>query len=390
MYDLGSFLASDAAIERLRQQLVPANTDVGAAGASAPPLLRDAKIKITSRCNLRCEMCKYWRIEHEPQLPSETWRAVLTDLAQLGCRKVHFSGGEVFLRSDFLELVEHAIGCRLKTNLTTNGTLVDKERARRLINAGVNSVSVSLDAPEHGLHDRLRGRPGAFKKTVRAVEALTRYAARSRFKKRGKVRINCVAMRSNFRRLPEMVRFAGELGAVDLNPMPVDEKGERRNRLSRREIELYNRELAPRVQELRQHYGFSLDPIKIYPFGVTPEEIRYSKRGLYARGFYETAPCLAPWLHTFIGWNGTVSLCCMTNGRIEPLGTIAAQPLRDVLQGSAYERIRGAFAAGTTLPECQRCDLFLSENAQLHAALARRASSSSDHQPHTPAGDEDS
>ena len=42
-------------------------------------------------------------------------------------------------------------------------TLIDKERARRLIRAGVNSVSVSLDDPDGKLHDQVRGRPGAFR-----------------------------------------------------------------------------------------------------------------------------------------------------------------------------------------------------------------------------------
>ena len=41
----------------------------------------------------------------------------------------------------------------------------------------------------------------------------------------------------------------------------------------------------------------------------------------YALGQFETATCYAPWLHTFLAWNGDAFLCCMTNGRMEPLGT---------------------------------------------------------------------
>ena len=74
-----------------------------------PPLLRCAKIKLTSRCNLRCEMCRYGRTRHEETLSTERWSAVLAELVSLGCQKVHFSGGEVFLRRDFLTLVGRAV-----------------------------------------------------------------------------------------------------------------------------------------------------------------------------------------------------------------------------------------------------------------------------------------
>jgi MoaA/NifB/PqqE/SkfB family radical SAM enzyme len=165
------------------------------------------------------------------------------------------------------------------------------------------------------------------------------------------------------------VRLAGELGAVDLNPMPVDEKGERKRRLSRGQIEEYNRELAPRVAELRARYGMTPDPGRIHPFGTTPREIKQSRDGFYARGFFERRPCLAPWLSSFIAWNGDVYLCCMTNGRMDALGNAGTQSLGEIFQGEPYWKVRRSFLAGEHLKPCHRCDLFLAENARLHAAL---------------------
>ncbi len=293
MYDIDGLLQQNGFVERLRCSLD---------GSNPPPVLRDAKIKLTSRCNLRCRMCKYWRKKREPDLSTIQWQETLAQLVDLGCRKVHFSGGEVFMRPDFLDIVERATSLGLKTNLTTNGTLVDKAKARRLVKAGVNSLSLSLDGPRAKVHDEIRGHPGAFKKALRTLRWLRHYSAGA--KRPIKLRINFVIMRDNFRWLPEMVNLAGDLGAVDLHPMPVDEKGESRKRLSRSQIELYNREVAPRVLALRQEWGLPTTPDKIYPFGVTPRDIGYSKQGLYARGFYERHLCLAPWLHHFIAWNG--------------------------------------------------------------------------------------
>jgi Fe-coproporphyrin III synthase len=328
-----------------------------------PPLLRDAKIKLTSRCNLRCVMCKYWQTETEDTLSSERWREVFAELTDLGCRKLHFSGGEVFLRRDFLDLVESARARGLKVNVTTNGTLIDRASARRLVDLGVNSVSISLDAPGATAHDRIRGQRHAFKRSLRTIRRLRARSERLR------IRINVVVMRQNFRRLPAMVRLAGELGAEELLPMPVDEGGVRTHRLSVRQILEYNRSVAPEVLALRERYGFSTTPAFVYPFGVTEREIKLSAQGLYARGVFERRACLVPWLHTFFAWNGDAYLCCMTNGRMEPLGNVGRQHVRDVFEGPGYRRVRAEFLAGRHLGSCHRCDLFLRENARLHAAL---------------------
>ena len=229
MYNIPELIGRPAFLEALADSL---------ASGATPPLLRDAKIKLTSRCNLRCVMCKYWRTEREDTLTSERWRDVFGELAEMGCRKVHFSGGEVFLRRDFLDLAEAAIERGLKVNVTTNGTLIDRAAARRLAAIGVNRVSISLDGPTARVHDAIRGQAQAFRRSVRTIRRLRAHGLQ-------RVRINFVVMRGNYRRLPAMVRLAGELGAEELLPMPVDEK-KPRNRLSARQIRDYNRAIAPR------------------------------------------------------------------------------------------------------------------------------------------------
>ena len=120
MYNVAELIRMPAFLDELAASLD---------GEAPPPLLRDAKIKLTSRCNLRCVMCKYWQTTTEDALPGERWKQVFAELAGLGCRKVHFSGGEIFLRRDVLDLAEAAVGLGMKVNLTTNGTLIDRERA---------------------------------------------------------------------------------------------------------------------------------------------------------------------------------------------------------------------------------------------------------------------
>ncbi len=332
-----------------------------------PPQLRCAKIKLTSRCNLRCQMCRYWRTRDETSLSTDQWRAVLDQLRALDCLKVHFSGGEVFLRADFLDLVEHARGLGMKVTLTTNATLLTPERIHRLVRARVSGLSSSLDGPRARIHDAVRGVPGSFRRTVRA---LRRLIEETRRRAQGpRVRLNFVLMQQNYRHLPAVLELAAALGAAEVNPMPVDEKGERRNRLSRSQIRRYNEEIAPRVLELRLRHGFSTAGGLVYPFGVTEQEIRLSARGLYARGAYQDRPCLAPWMHLFLAWDGEAYLCCMTNQRMASLGNAARRPLEEIFLGAKMQEVRRDFLQGRPHSACARCDMFLAENRLLHQAL---------------------
>lgn len=331
-----------------------------------PAYLRSVKIKLTARCNLKCVMCRYGRGWAPPELPGERFVQVLTEMAELGCRKVHFSGGEVLSRKDFESIAGAAAESGIKVTLTSNLTLLTKERARSLLAHRISGVSTSLDGASAKVHESVRGVPGSFKKTLRGIEYIARYAK----KRPPKLRVNFVMLRQNFRDYPALIRLVGERGAVDLVPMPVDSKRDEL-RLSKRLIHEYNEEIAPEVEALRRQYGFPLGNDYIYPFGREKHELDSSAAGNYALSYYRKNQCLAPWLHLFVAWDGKVYLCCMTNGRIEPLGDLATQSVREVWRGEAFQRIREQMRA-ERIPSCHACDMYLSENRELNAALRDR------------------
>jgi len=361
VYNIPQFVSQPEQVARLQAALDSGHSQ----------LLSSVKIKLTSFCNLRCQMCHYWKTKSEQSLSTDQWFDVLAQLADMGCRKVHFSGGEVFLRRDFLDLVEHGTALKLKINMTTNGTLLTDERLRRLIRARPNSISLSLDGSKAELHDAIRGIPGSFKRTTRTVRKLAELG--DRLGHRPRLRINSVLQRSNYKCLPQLVRMVSELGATELHPMPVDEKGERKNRLSRGQIEVYNRDIAPRVLEERQRAGFSTAPWMIYPFGQTELEMESSRKGEYSLGLYRQKPCLSPWMHLFIGWDGETFLCCMTNRRMDSLGNVALQSLDAIFNGPAMRAVRENFRQLKLESSCRRCDMVTSENRMLHQALEKNA-----------------
>ena len=322
------------------------------------------KIKLTWRCNLRCVMCNLPRRSRENILTTPLLKALAEELAELGCRKVHFTGGEVTLRPDLPDLVETFAGKGMRVNLTTNGTLLSKELAMRLVVAGVRSVSISLDSPDPGIHDRIRGK-GAWKRAVRGVENLRR--AVDKLGAKTHIRINTVITRENYSSLGELPRLAADIGADRLTLIPVDDPTGSL-RLNKTRILEFNSSIAPRIAEDALSLGLIADVEEAFPFGTTKEDIEYTRRGLYARGLYERQPCYIPWLHSLITPEGRVYACCMTRGLPRPLGNLRQASFRSIWEGESYR----AFRITSHRPPwemCHRCDDFLKENAFLRSLL---------------------
>ena len=356
MYNLEEFVTSEEEFTSFRKAL---------SHGEGIPALRCAKIKVTPRCNLHCVMCKYWRTSGLEELSTDAIMALLKSLKHMGCRKIHFSGGELLMRGDIFDILNAAAEKGFKVNFTTNGTLINRKLARKIIRAGINSISLSLDAPDAHLHDRIRGTRGAFNRTIRAIRLL----GEARSERKTKIRINTVIQKKNYTLIPGIMELAGSLGAKDVRLMPVDGKGASRWNLSKTEIKNYNEKIAPETARIRQKYGFPADERSLYPFGREKDDLNLSRNSLYALGFYQKNLCYAPWLHTFIAWDGNVYLCCMSRGATEPLGNVYREPLEAIFRGERYSAQRRQFLE-KRLPICDYCDDFIRENTFLRDIIS--------------------
>lgn len=124
---------------------------------------------LTRTCNLRCVHC-YTDSEakrYPGELSTAQCKAVLDDLAEFGVPAVLFSGGEPLARTDLFELIAYARSLKLHVVLSTNGTLIDAETARRFVDHQLAYVGISLDAADPATHDAFRGVDGAYERTMR-------------------------------------------------------------------------------------------------------------------------------------------------------------------------------------------------------------------------------
>jgi AdoMet-dependent heme synthase len=322
------------------------------------------KVKLLFGCNLRCQMCNHWRESRPDTLTGDRLRVVLAEVAAMGGRKVHFTGGEPGLRPDLEDLVAHATAVGLRATLTTNGTLFTRARARRIVEGGLRGVNVSIDSPVEEVHDEIRGLPGSWSRAVEGAKNLHKEARRGKLG----IAVNSVVTRLNWATLAELPRLAQKLGARAIRLLPVDEHTGVALRPSVEEIATYNREVAPLLAKRARRAGLITDDGEAYPFGRRPGDAAVSSRGEYALGYYRTRPCFAPFTHALLDHEGRVYVCCMTRGG-PLLGDVKTQTFREVWEGAAYREVRRALTTGTKLAPCARCDDFLDENRRLLAVV---------------------
>jgi len=126
----------------------------------------------TRRCNLACRHCYSDSTSRRyDEMSTDEAMVFLDDIAAFGSPALLLSGGEPFLRPDLLELMGEARRRGLAVTISSNGTLVDRERARAVAAAGVRYVGISIDGLE-AEHDIFRGRKGAYQRSLAGIAAL--------------------------------------------------------------------------------------------------------------------------------------------------------------------------------------------------------------------------
>ncbi|OPF64822.1 cyclic pyranopterin phosphate synthase [Hydrogenophaga sp. H7] len=146
--------------------------------------LRDLRISVTDRCNFRCAYCMpkevfgsdYQYLPHSSLLSFEEITRVARQFVALGVRKIRLTGGEPLLRKNLEELLVQLAALRtpdgqaIDLTMTTNGSLLSR-KARTLKAAGLNRVTVSLDALDEAVFKRMNDVDFPVAKVLEGIEA---------------------------------------------------------------------------------------------------------------------------------------------------------------------------------------------------------------------------
>ena len=130
------------------------------------------QMDLTYRCNERCVHCYLDHDDHGEMTTAEIKR-VMDEMAEAGVFILTFSGGEIFLRKDFFEILEYArLERQFCVKLKTNAIMIREREAARLREIGVESIQISIYSHRSEVHDAITLVPGSLKRSIDAARFL--------------------------------------------------------------------------------------------------------------------------------------------------------------------------------------------------------------------------
>ncbi|MGB2716967.1 MAG: radical SAM protein [Vicinamibacterales bacterium] len=326
-----------------------------------------AVYEATMRCNLHCEFCYVGDLlniegEWRQELTLDTLATAFPDRAGF---QISLTGGEIFMRKDIMSVLnlfrEKGYACGY---LTTNGTIINEERANALADlaaAGfLKHISVSVDGPGE-LHDAARGLKGTFERTCAGLRRLQEAARRKQAPLR--VSINTTVAHESLAALDQMVEVAEELGvdAIGLNHLMYstpEEVAETVRLIGAPDasviatyvtsdpgldIEVVRTKVAALQEKCRQ---------KNVLFDYRPKVHAQLIENYYTPGSKLEGRCLYPFLHARVSFSGKVYFCPFI--RVE-VGDLTRSTLEEVWNSEKYVSMRRSLVENGIFPVCRRC-----------------------------------
>jgi AdoMet-dependent heme synthase len=131
----------------------------------------NVQLDLTYRCNERCVHCYLDHDDHGEMTTAEIKR-LLDEMAEAGVFILTLSGGEIFVRKDFFEILEYARRLMFCVKLKTNAILIREREAQRIKELGVESIQISIYSHRVEVHDAVTLVAGSLKRSIDAIRFL--------------------------------------------------------------------------------------------------------------------------------------------------------------------------------------------------------------------------
>ena len=194
--------------------------------------LQRCEIILTDKCNFKCLYCRGLRADITGEMTYEQAKYTLSLWIKDGLKNIRFSGGEPLLYKHLPELIKQAkLGKVERIAISTNGSL-SLDFYRRLIDLGVNDMSISLDGCCSNIGDKMSGIKGSWDKVTNNIKELSKITY---------VTVGMVFTENNISECKEAVLFADSLGVSDIRVIPSAQYNKALLKLSELSIEILNK-----------------------------------------------------------------------------------------------------------------------------------------------------
>jgi MoaA/NifB/PqqE/SkfB family radical SAM enzyme len=349
--------AAEEEKNRMRRYFEKPEDQLGAQVAHEPVCLY---LETTNRCNLLCTTCPrtYEQLEPEADMPWNVFTSLIDQYPNIA-RVVLHGIGEPMLVKDIAERVAYLKARGTYVLFNTNGTLLNEANGRKLIEAGLDELRVSLDAAQPDVYQMVRGKD-FFDKIVANLATFTRLQ-RELQAPRPRVSLWLTGLRETVDQLPEFVRLAQRVGVYEvyLQRLVFFDEPMSDQSLARAESALFEHttEREEALIEEAARVAKELGVTFSASGAVDPGESIRKKR--------DEAPwslCRRPWSLMYITANGRVLPCCIAPFSMKgygafTLGDATQHTLREIWNGPEYQRFREGLLTSAPPPACVNCGL---------------------------------
>jgi radical SAM protein with 4Fe4S-binding SPASM domain len=295
---------------------------------------------LTYRCNERCVHC-YLDHDDHGELTTAECIGVLEEVAEAGALFLTFSGGEIFLRTDFFVILAAARRLHFDISLKTNALLITPERAARLRELGVRRIQISVYSGDPAVHDAITKVPGSFARTIAAIPRLVGQGL--------KVKLACPLMKENLSAYRGVMELAEKLGVpyvldLTITPMMDGSHGPLAHRVA-------SSALLPVLQDPVLNW-YHVPPSAEQSVAPGPKLGSAVSSGLES-SVYDDIPCSAGHNSCYISPYGDVLPCVQLP---KAAGNLRRQRFAEIWYRSpALEEVRSV--RDTQLPVCSHCEI---------------------------------
>lgn len=304
----------------------------------ARPMISNLQFELSSRCNERCIHCYIPndKKNHGFDMPTAKVKSILDEFAEMGGIHVTLSGGEAFLHKDIIEITEYCREKDLKISILSNLISLKDEQIKRLKDANLSLIQVSLYSMDPETHDFITTIKGSFEKTKASIEKLVAADI--------PIQISCPVMKANRKGFDKVLAYAKSLkvkAQTDFIMMARADldKENLANRLSLDETEELLRDIIENDIRYREEILQQLPVTDEITFNIE----RYKKQPVCGVGYDNC--CITS--------NGDVYPCAGWQDYI--LGNVYKQPLREIWEKS--ERVKNLRnITNASFPQCVDCE----------------------------------